>query len=207
MTPIYHIAHLDNVARIVAAEVLHCDSYVTAHNLSVVNIGHQSIKDNRLKWSVPEGPGGVVGDYVPFYFGPRAPMLYAIDKGGVAGYQGGQDSVITLVATAENVEAAGLEFVFADGHAAMAMTDYYVDLSDLTAIDWEVIKGKWWHNTPEDPDRKRRRNAEFLVHGTLPWAFVEKIGVASKAVVPKVEALLANANHAPPIVVKPAWYY
>jgi hypothetical protein len=35
----------------------------------------------------------------------------------------------------------------------------------------------YWNDTPDDPDRKRRRQAEFLVHGALPWDSVEFLAV------------------------------
>ena len=43
-------------------------------------------------------------DYVPFYFGPKSPMLYAIKQGKVEGYQG-QREIVYLVAAAEEIAA------------------------------------------------------------------------------------------------------
>jgi hypothetical protein len=40
-----------------------------------------------------------------------------------------------------------------------------------------VMESTVWHNTPEDPDRKRRRQAEFLVYRFLPLEAVETIAV------------------------------
>ena len=30
----------------------------------------------------------------------------------------------------------------------------------------------YWNSIPSDPDRPRRRQAEFLVHGYAPWSSV-----------------------------------
>lgn len=39
---------------------------------------------------------------------------------------------------------------------------------------------RYWNDTPEDGDRKRRRQAEFLVYTSLPWRLIEEIGVISR---------------------------
>lgn len=93
MPSIYHITHISNLPGILARGGLICDR--TAQDLKLVNIGHNNIKERRLRKPVPVGPGGTVGDYVPFYFAPLSPMLYAIFKNKVAGYTAGQQPVIT----------------------------------------------------------------------------------------------------------------
>lgn len=35
-------------------------------------------------------------------------------------------------------------------------------LADLERLDWNAIRSRHWADTPEDPDRKRRKQAEFL---------------------------------------------
>jgi len=71
--------------------------------LESVGIAYQHIKDRRARKRVPAGPGGTVADYVPFYFAPRSPMLYAITRGLVPGYDGGQSSVVHLVTSTDAV--------------------------------------------------------------------------------------------------------
>jgi hypothetical protein len=39
----------------------------------------------------------------------------------------------------------------------MAFSDFYDDLNDLETIDWDIMAAKYWRNTFDDPDRKRRR--------------------------------------------------
>lgn len=58
--------------------------------IGYTNIAHQNIQDRRAYRQVPFDPGGVLHDYVPFYFAPRSPMLYTISRGNVVGYEQGQ---------------------------------------------------------------------------------------------------------------------
>jgi len=203
MPPIYHITHVDNLSGIIEKGGLYCDR--DAKKINFVGIGHKHIKTRRDNTRVPKGPGGVVSDYVPFYFAPRSPMLCAIHSGAVAGYKGGQVSVIHLCSSTEAVEAEGLEWVFTEGQAAMDFTDFFDDFEDLKKIDWPLMKAKYWHDTNDQPDRKRRRQAEFLVHTFFPWKLVFEIGVCNAATEQKVQEIL-NGNK-PPVTVRQGWYY
>ena len=80
MTAIYHITHLRNLQNILRDGGLWCDHIVEERNLAHVSIAYQHIKDRRARKQVPCGPGGTVSDYVPFYFAPRSPMLYVINR-------------------------------------------------------------------------------------------------------------------------------
>lgn len=73
---IYHFTHIDNLAPIRAATKLRCDS-VAREGVLRTEVGDPDIKESRRRRSIPIEPGGRVGDYVPFYFAPRSPMMYA----------------------------------------------------------------------------------------------------------------------------------
>jgi len=75
------------------------------------------------------------------------------------------------------VDEAGLRWVFTEGHADMGYTDFFDDFRDLIKIDWPLMEERYWHDTDDDPDRKRRRQAEFLVHQFFPWELVSYVGV------------------------------
>lgn len=203
VTTIYHITHTRNLEHILAEEGLHSDR--SAQELKAVNIGHKHIKERRLRRPVPIGPKGTVGDYVPFYFAPRSPMLYAISRNAVEGYADGQSPVIYLCSTAEAVVRSGLRWVFTEGHADMDYTDFFDDLKDLDKIDWKLMEARYWHDTDEDPDRKRRRQAEFLVHEFFPWKLVSYIGVYDYATAETVRKILQGDN--PKIGIERGWYY
>ncbi|MCK4390123.1 MAG: DUF4433 domain-containing protein [Desulfobacterales bacterium] len=66
--------------------------------------------------NIPCGPGGVIHDYVSFYFGYLCPMLLQLHTGRVEGYADGQDPIIYLVSTVQTVLESGSGFVFSDGH-------------------------------------------------------------------------------------------
>jgi hypothetical protein len=201
--PIYHITHVDNLQRIVAEGGLHCDR--SAQRLKSVNIAHIHIKERRLNRAVPLGPGGTVGDYVPFYFAPRSPMLYVISRGGVEGYADGQHPIVYLCSSTENVDRAGLQWVFTEGHADMVYTDFFEDFRHLDKVDWNLMKAKYWNDTDDDPDRKRKRQAEFLVYQFFPWNLVSYIGVCDDSIADRVGEIIQG--DAPEVGVERAWYY
>jgi hypothetical protein len=78
-TYIYHITHIDNLTTIIADGCLWSDRRLLGTRAERVVIGLGNIKRRRLNEPpVHCHPGTMVGDYVPFYFCPRSPMLYMI---------------------------------------------------------------------------------------------------------------------------------
>ena len=206
-TLLYHITHVENLASIAAAGGLRAHNVLHAAGTAYTSIAHQTIQDRRALRRVPCGPGGTLHDYVPFYFAPRSPMLYTLNRGNVAGYAAGQEPIVHLVTTVEAIQAAGRRFVFTDGHAIMAFTEFHTDLARLDIIDWEVMRARYWADTADDLDRRRRRQAEFLVHEACPWSLITAIGVYSRPIQAQVEQALRPAAHRPTVVVQRDWYY
>ncbi len=206
-TPILHITPIENLGSILAAGELRAKRTLDCEGVEYASIAHLDIQSRRAYTQVPCGPGGVLHDYVPFYFGSRSPMLFAHSKGGVAGYDGGQRSIVHFVSTVREVQAAGLEFVFTDGHGVADGTRFYENASHLDKIDWDLIRGRYWKNTYGDPDRKRRRQAEFLVHQRLPIGAVLGIGVIDQHRKAEVAALLVECGLTIPVVVQRDLYH
>ncbi len=208
MTSIYHITHINNLPGIIESGGLWCDAQVYSGKVAATGIAHEHIKERRRCRNVDMAPGGNLCDYVPFYFGPRSPMLYSIHNGYVEGYQGGQDSILHLEARIEHVIHRGLPFVFSDGHAEMAISRFFNDPDDLNVIDWELMNSIWWNDTLEYPDRKRRRQAEFLVYSFFPWDLITKIGVRLIKIQSQVKDIIEQRSEYHPIVEQEqSWYY
>jgi len=179
-TPIYHITHLNNLTYIINSRGLIAVSELKQRQVCYTNIAYEQIQNRRATKRVPCGAEGVLHDYVPFYFAPRSPMLFTIHKGNVDSYQDGQNWIIHLVLEIEAIVSSNLDFVFTDGHPIMDYSDFCEVLEGLEyIIDWELMESKYWFDIPEDPNRKCRRQAEFLVHKFCTGKLVKEIGVVN----------------------------
>ena len=207
MTAIYHITHIRNLASILQDGRLWCDSERIRRQIISVGIAHEHIKQRRARRIVPNCRGGVLADYVPFYFAPRSPMLYTIHKGNVAGYSEGQTPVLHLVSSVENVVENALPFTFSNGHAEMATAQFFELTEDLDKIDWAVMRSGWWNDTDSNSNRKWKRQAEFLVHHSFPVPLFDEIGVISQAVAAEVEQILTSVGRTMSVIPRPNWYY
>lgn len=135
-------------------------------------------------------------------------MLYKIKSGGVATYTGGQRPLIYFVSSVLRVDAARLRWVCADGNCAHTLTSFYDDLDSVEQyVDWPVMELKYWNDTAEDPDRMRRRMAEFLVHRQAPLDVVAGIGTFDDVIAGQVRDQLAQLGRALPVVARRDWYY
>lgn len=164
---VYHFTHVDNVAAIRAAGCLRCD-VEARQGMTKTEVGARDIKESRRRRTIPVAPGGHVGDYVPFYFAPRSPMMFRIacdHRDSVPDrYQGGDTPLVYLVTSVEAVVTAGLTWIATDGNARTATTEFTSDLDEMDRnVDWPLMGAEQWRSTPDDPDRQRRRRAEFAL--------------------------------------------
>ncbi|GGL33575.1 hypothetical protein GCM10014719_38450 [Planomonospora parontospora subsp. antibiotica] len=200
----YHFTHVDNLPGITTKGLL-----ADGRNPHVsVECAEPGIKERRRSNRVPIGPGGVVADYVPFYFAPRSPMLYRIHKGGVSGYQRSQDELIYLVTRLSRIQAYNLSWVASDLNAALATATFTDQASELeTHLDHEVLEAKLWANTPEDGSRMQRRMAELLVYEHVPWGAFSHVAVRSDSSTRRVSDLLKNDPLHPKPIIRANWYF
>jgi hypothetical protein len=160
-----------------------------------------------MQTRVEVAPYGTLGDYVPFYFGVKSPMLFTYKNGRVTGRRENQDELIYLATTAESIQAARLPFAFSDGHPIREPKAFYNTLSLLCQVDLPLMTQRDWYDYNGDPDRMRRRQAEFLIYQRFAWEHVQVIGVRTKAMATWAEEAIRDMPHQPPCLVRPAWYY
>ncbi len=135
-------------------------------------------------------------------------MLFRLHREHSEGQGDGQGALVYLVTTTERLVAARFDFVFTDGNAATAITRFYDDLSLLPhAVDWPLMQARYWSNTEEDGDRVRRRQAEFLVHCSVPLPLIDGLAVIDDTVRSRVEALLPRERRTLLVHVRPDWYF
>lgn len=197
---IYHITHLENLNGILAAGGLWSDAIVARQNPAV--IGYEHIKQRRLnEIRVPCSGNRFVGEFVPFYFCPRSPMLYTINVGGTGLPRGCQSSIIHLVSRVSIAVSLGTPWAISDGNAGAYHTSFYDQLSALDDIDWDAIRTDSWQG------KTHQKAAEFLAADTYSWSAFEEIGCENEKTASEVEQLLIGQKHQPRVTVQRAWYY
>lgn len=206
-TPIYHITHMDCLDSMLSNGGIFAKNECDRRGITPVNISYAGIQDQRATTPVPYGAGGTLHDYVPFYFAPRSPMLFTINKNNVPGYDEGQGPIVHIVSSAQAIESNCVGWVFTDGHAIMQVSEFFYDLKDFDKIDWDIMNSKYWRDTLTDGDRKRRRQAEFLCHHFFPWNLVQEIGVMTAAIGAWVNSVCANKGVPTLVNVHQNWYY
>lgn len=207
-TRLWHFTHVDHLASI-ARDGMVCDSDAHVAGRLTTEVGDQGVKERRRQKRVDVVPGGVVADYVPFYFTPRNLMLFQIHTGKVETYTGGQDGLVFLCTTLERIIDLDLQWVASNRNAATALAAFVPDLPSLdTHVDWALATTSTFKRTPDDPDRPQRHQAELLVHGRLPWKAIQFIGTRTEADLSRVEKHIGNlGGHQPQRGVRPRWYF
>lgn len=205
---IYHIIHISKLPEILAEEYLISDSEVQKKTNVGVTIGMKEIKQRRLEeLSLSSHPGLYVGECVPFYFCPRSVMLYMFHMRNHPDieYLGGQEPIVHLFAdfhrTVEWAELRGLRWAFTNSNAGSYYFDDFADIRDLNKLDWDAI------NTTQWSGRQDKKQAEFLIEKMFPWELVEGIGVYSYEWVDRINTMLREISHKPPVRPQPGWYY
>ncbi len=204
---IYHISSKANLSKILEHGGLLPKNREGELSSLPINIAYEGIQQRRSETEVPIAPFGTLHDYIPFYFAPRSPMLFAIHHGKIKGYSGGQKDIIYFISSSEVASDNKLPFVFTDGHAVMAFSEFYNQQEDLDKVDWQIMNDSFWGDTPEDPDRKRRRQAEFLVKDFMPLSCIKGIAVIDADSEKFVKKLLNEYGIPMKVSVKYEWYY
>jgi hypothetical protein len=208
---VLHFTHLDNVPSIVDAGALACD-WQARQGPMATEVGDPSIKEGRRGRSVPIPPGGTVGDYVPFYFAPRSPMMFRIAcdcRDAVPGrYQGGDRPLVYFAARVSTVVDSGLAWVATDGNARVLISHFTADFDEVaTMVDWPLMRATMWNSTSQDPDRERRRMAELLIHQQAPLGLFHEVGTYSEEYAERARLALGSHPLAGRVVVRRDWYY
>ena len=137
-------------------------------------------------------------------------MLYAITRGLVSAEAARTEQIVYLVSSTQTLRRAGLTVIASNRHAELdyaEITDRDGDLDDDEFIDWPLMKEIYWNNTPDDPDRKERRQAECLVYPGVPWQAIEGVATKSEIVCAQVKLVLGTAGQPTPVAVRAPWYF
>lgn len=217
------------------------DCEIRAKNHTAGQVCHQTsyqgIVDRRGTDTFEMPCGGVVNDYVPFYFSPITSFSFTIHKGNVPlispnGENLGKacdDERIFLVGRVSQLISAGLDICFSDFplNSRAPMPKVVTDIKHLEDhVHWDVFdeyprKGaipeigyvgvhKFFHNMSNPQSwqtRSQKRMAEFLVRDALPLNFIDCIVAKSDAMRDKLQMTMDASNWNIPIYAKRGCYF
>lgn len=215
-TWIFHITAIDNLPNILASGGLLATNCKPPGHISIAN---EEVQRHRATKQVTLPPNGVIHDYVPFYFAPRSPMLYANYRGTHPNARP-QSEIVHLCTKVQTIAGAGLPYVFYDHHAVKAFARCFNRLEDLNQIDWDLFYetplmggySQHWKSThtganPKWIKRMEVRMAEFLVYQRLDFRYILGIGTQSAPQAAKVQETLQHYGLNTPVGVRAHWYY
>jgi hypothetical protein len=172
-----------------------------------INIGDSNLIQNRSDYPVGIAPpGGTLGEYVPFYFGPHSPMLLRI-RDGKGVIKRPQSDIVYICCNLSTIITKCKKWCFTDGHAKKKITNFFNKEEDLNKVDWNMVKEKRWSNTDEDEDRMRRKQAEFLVNNYVPTDCIGGIVVYDEKAKVVIETILAKLKLNLQVRISPQHYY
>jgi hypothetical protein len=199
-TLIYHITDIDNLSSIIESGGLMSDASMVGDDEHKV-IGYSHIKLRRLEeLKVDCVDNKYVGEFVPFYYCPRSPMLYTINKGNTGRPEGCQSDIVHLVSTVAHGMASSAGWALSDGNAGACHTSFYNDINELAELNWSAIDSTYWSG------QQHQKSSEFLVADFFPWSSIVKIGCFDQAAVNKVVSILGRVT-VPRVCTERNWYY
>lgn len=165
------MTHIQNIPHILQHGITHRTS--ANANANYVPIGDGEIITKRNTFIEPIN-NQYLGDYIPFYFGIRMPMLYMIKNGFYGVTQLAAQDIVYCISNVSTIENSNLNFIFTDGHAVDYLTTFYNSSNTnniTTIIEEDAIFTRYWTGT-NDADLKRKKQAELLVLGDIPIAAI-----------------------------------
>lgn len=167
-------------------------------------IGDVSLINNRSLYFIPNGK--TLSNYIPFYFWHRMPMLYVIQKGFNGVNATSAENIVYCVSSVARIIDFELDYIFTDGHAVNSLSSFYFpnDIQKIEElIDLKAIKDNFWID-PKDLDKKRRKEAEFLIENDIPCDAIGIYAVYNKNAKDKLLQLGVSDEK---ILIKSEYYF
>ena len=202
---VWRIVHGDNLPWILD-NGLHCGNSAV-RSPQWISIGNQELIDRRATHPVPVPPGGLLNDYVPFYFTPFSVMMRNIQTGWGGVQRRANAEILILVSSLRHVADLGLPFLFTDSHAFYRWANYHDDLAKLDRIDWPILQARDFKRDPDDPAKFERYQAEALVYRHCPVSGLLGVVCYTEAVKIGVEKQVQARGLNLPVHARPGWYF
>lgn len=199
---LFRMTHIDNIPHIIRHGITHTTS--PNANKKYVPIGDGSLIKTRNNFILDNNR--TLGEYIPFYFGVRTPMLYVIQKGYNMVQPTSAENIVYCVSSVQKIIELKQEYIFTNGHAVDRFSTQH-SMNEISSIeriiDWSAIHAKYWRDD-NDLDIKRRKEAEFLILGDVPASSIVGYIVSNEETKRKmIDFGIDEMN----IQVKPDYYF
>lgn len=202
---VWHFTPVENLDGIAEEGCLLADSGVDP----ACSPGNLQMKQERLMKAVDleSYVESAVGDHVPLYIAAKSPMLFRVCRYGLPNYARGADPLVFLGFNVAKIVDAGLTWCVSDRNATSPLVEFTQDLTEVPLLlDEEVLRAQYWGDTPEDPGRRTRRAAEFLVYDALPLDLLTVTVAHTRRTAQAVDEALSGYNY-DGTFVEPWMYY
>jgi len=186
---LYHFTDLNNLRDVLTHGFLSCNEQKRLGRTHK-SIAESSIQERRSRMPVTCGPGGVVHDYVPLYFGKTSPMLLK----QVSAKNVDQPLIVYFVFSIRLVEREAVVFTNAAANTSVPPS-FFSDPSDLVQLNWTAIDSRKWAS---EETTKQARMAEALVHRALHPGEACYLVAWDVAMADKIRKIYASCNLASP---------
>lgn len=202
---IFRIVHVDNLPWMLD-NGLHCRN-CERQDPSFVSIGHEELIRRRDRKRVPVEPGGVLSDYIPFYFTPLSPMLLNIITGRNGVRLWPKRELVVLVSSIHRLHERSVPFVFTNQHAVLTTTSFHNRIKDLTFVDWPLLQSRNFRSDDSDAGRLQRYMAEALVHQHVSMADLLGIVCCDETTTQNIQSQLLRRELELPVKSRPDWFF
>lgn len=169
----FYFSLIDNFESIISNGIL-SQFIIKKEGIERADFSNQSVQYRRAYKNIVinEKSYPPLHEFVPLYFVPKTPTLYAIAN------QGLQDEIFFIEINSEILNVKEKIILFTDGNAASDNTAFFdKGKIALNYIDFNVLESIYWNDFP---DGKRKRNAEILVHEKIEPKYFNSIIVNNK---------------------------
>lgn len=198
----FRMVHIDNIPHILRYGIVTRNSVNANPNYTA--IGDTAVIAKRNDKMVL---GHLLSEYIPFYFGPRSPMLYVIQHGYNNVVQRNAEDIVYCVVRLEDIISSDIRCCFSDGHAMSAVTSFY-DKSQLNDIaryvsHQDVFENHWGSTEADSDETKRKKEAELLFLDDIPAQYICSFVVYNET----TKENLINLGAKQDIYVAPHYYF
>ena len=173
---IYRMTHIKNIPHILKYGITHKNSpnanpnYEEIGDISLISTrSTKRVYINNGDLSVA-GQSIILGDFIPFYFGVRMPMLYVVQHGGNFVKKAVPPSdIIYLACPIFKVTMEQDHYYYTNGHATESFTSFFdkSKIHDLpNNINWAAVIARYWGGN-ENLMLKWQKQAEFLAQNDV----------------------------------------